>query len=150
MTLPSDVVLIAGAPCSGKTTLAHDLAGPSDLVVDFDDIARRLGSPVMWLHPEPYRSQAEAEMRSVLDQLPGRGDGTAYVIRSAPTARARALAVKAIGASLCVVVGTSEAECHERADRDGRPDGTHEQIALWFGAFTPWSGDTITEPEVSR
>lgn len=140
---PADVVLIAGAPCSGKSTLAAGLAGRGDLVLDFDDIAKCLGSPAGWLHPEPFRSRAEMEIRSHLARLPGMGSGTAYVIRSAASAKARAIAAKSIGAGLCVVLDVSEGECHRRADSESRPSGTHEQISKWFADFSPWSGDTF-------
>lgn len=141
MILPTRTTLIAGPPCSGKTHLADSLAEPGDVVLDFDVIARDLGSPAQWLHPEPFRSQAEARMRELLDQLPGQGPGRAYVIRAAPTARARAITVRSIRADQCIVLDPGPTVCHERAARDGRPEGTHEQIDQWYAAWSRWSGD---------
>lgn len=141
MTRPARVVLIAGPPCAGKTTLAHQLSQPGDLIVDFDDTARELGSPAQWLHPEPYRSQAEAQLRTTLAQLPGPDAGTAYVIRSASTARARAIQARAIQARECILIVPTRDECHRRADTDQRPAGTHQQIDHWYDTHTPWTGD---------
>lgn len=142
---PALTEFIAGPPCSGKTTLAYDLAGPRDVVVDFDEVARDLGSPVEYVHPEPFRSQAEAVVREYLDRLPGSGPGVAYVIRSAAAAQKRAIAAKSIKAGLCIVLAPPADVCHARADEQGRPDGTHEQIDAWYAAYTSWSGDTLVD-----
>src|SRR5437879_12891479 len=85
------MVFLCGPPCSGKTTLARRLAKPGDVVLDYDDIARALGSPVRWLHPEPYRSMAEQEMQArVAAVAASTGSGTAWVLRTAPSPMARA------------------------------------------------------------
>lgn len=57
------IVALCGPPCAGKTTLANNLSRPGDAILDFDDIARALGSPDPWMHPEPYRTMAEPQLR---------------------------------------------------------------------------------------
>ena len=80
------IVLLCGPPCAGKTTLAHRMATPGDLILDYDDIARQLGSPTPWNHPEPYRTQAEQVMQQHIAQAQAStAEGTAWVIRTAPT-----------------------------------------------------------------
>lgn len=140
--LPARVVLLCGPPCSGKTTRARELAtGPSDWVVDFDEVARELGSPARWLHPEPYRTAAEQQVVQLLGRLPGKGPGTAYVIRSLARAQARAIAARKARAAAVHVLDPGMDECLRRATVDGRPDGTADQIRSWYAAFRSWSGD---------
>jgi predicted kinase len=137
------VVLICGPPCGGKSTTAERLAtGPADWVVDFDVVARELGSPVRWLHPEPYRTHAEQQVVQLLARLPGGGEGTAYVIRSLPRPEQRAIAARISNAAATLVLDPGEDECLRRATVDGRPEGTAEQIRSWYARYRPWSGDT--------
>ncbi|UVS81831.1 AAA family ATPase [Actinokineospora sp. UTMC 2448] len=141
-TLPARVVLLCGPPCAGKTTRASELArDPDDVVVDFDQIARDLGSPARWLHPEPYRWQAEQEVRRILARLPGTAPGTAYVIRSLPGAQQRAIAARTIRACETWVISPGRDVCVCRAEADHRPAGTVEQIDSWYARYRPWSGD---------
>lgn len=140
--LPARVVLLCGPPCAGKTTRARELAEPGDLVVDFDEVARSLGSPVSWLHPEPYRTQAEQQVVQLLTRLPGHGPGTAYVIRSLPKPQQRAIASRLVKAEATHVLDPGMAECVRRATVDSRrPKGTVEQIRSWYACYRSWSGD---------
>src|ERR1044072_5358097 len=129
MLLPAIAVLIAGPPCSGKTTLAEQLANAGDVVLDFDAVARELGSPARWMHQEPYRTQAEMRMRDLMDRLPGSAPGTAYVIRSVPDPRHRATTARKLQAKAVHLLDPGMDECVRRSEVDGRPDGTVESIA---------------------
>lgn len=141
--LPARTILVTGPPCSGKTTWVDEHRDEADLVLDFDTLARELGSPTPWLHPQPYRGQAELAMRARIQQLPGTGPGTAWVIRSAPAAKVRAIATRHLRAAACLVLNPGVTVCFERADNDERPAGTREQIARWYATYGPWSGDTM-------
>ena len=144
--LPSRVVLIAGPPCSGKTTAATRWSSSADVVLDFDVIARELGSPALWLHPEPWRSQADSRMRQAVAALPGTGPGVAFVIRSAAAATYRARLARSLGVEACVVLDPGVDVCIDRAERAHRPPGTVEQIRAWYRVFRPWAGDVSTFP----
>lgn len=135
--------MLCGPPCGGKTTRARELAtGADDLVVDFDEVARELGSPTLWLHPEPYRTRAEQHVVQLLTRLPGNGPGTAYVIRSLPRAQQRAIAARLTRADATYVLDPGMDECLRRATVDSeRPEGTDEQIRSWYARYRSWSGD---------
>lgn len=133
------IVVLAGPPCSGKTTLAHHMAQPDDQVLDFDDIARSIGSPVEWVHPEPYRTWAEHQMQERIQQVHDlRADGTAWVIRTAPRAAQRAELAHAWGAHV-YLLNPGEGVCRSRAV--ARPSGTRRQIGMWYHRYRAWSGD---------
>jgi hypothetical protein len=141
------VVLLCGPPCSGKTTLARYLAQPGDLLLDFDDIARSLGSPELWLHPEPYKTDAEQVMRHYMATI---GDQQAYVIRAAPKPEQRAAWAQWLGAE-CYLLNPGVDECLRRAAT--RPPRTKKSIRSWYWKYRPWAGDrdpasllNVTEP----
>lgn len=142
-TLPARSILVAGPPCSGKTTYVELHKGEDDLVLDFDSIARDLGSPAQWLHPQPYRSHAEQIMRARISSLPGTGPGTAWVVRSAAAPHVRAIAARQMRAASCVLVNPGLSTCLARAEADHRPPGTADQIRRWYATFKPWSGDRV-------
>lgn len=140
--MPARTVLITGPPCSGKTTYAEQHAQPGDIILDFDAIAHELGSPVNWQHPQPYRDQAEAQMRARMAHLPGTGSGTAWVIRAVPTPRARAFNARIIRATTTLVLNPGRNTCIDRANTDGRPPTTIDHIHQWYAQYRPWSHDT--------
>lgn len=52
---PTNIVLIAGPPCAGKSTYAQQHAEPGDMVIDYDLIAAAIGSPDHHDHPASLR-----------------------------------------------------------------------------------------------
>lgn len=135
------IVVLAGPPCSGKTTLAHTVAGELDVVIDYDTIAQHLGSPVQWIHPEPWQSDAEAELqRQATQALHHHSTGTAWVIRTAPRPQHRARLAQQWHAEV-YLINPGERECVRRARADARPTGTARSIGLWYHRYTPWSQD---------
>lgn len=137
------IVVLAGPPCSGKTTLAHRMAQAEqgDVVLDYDTIAHTMGSPVHWLHPEPWRTQAEHEMQHAIlraHQTPG--TGTAWVLRTAPRPAHRERLAQQWGCHV-YLLDPGEQECRRRAVADSRPSGTRQSIGLWYHRHSPWVGD---------
>ena len=133
------IVVLCGPPCAGKTTIAYQLAQSDDVVLDYDDIARDLGSPDLWQHPEPYRTMAEQEMQAHIHAALNAGAlGTAWVIRTAPWPSTRANLAATLNAEV-YVVDPGKAECLRRAD--SRPSGTRHAIGSWYHRYRPWAGD---------
>lgn len=135
------IVALCGPPCSGKTTLAHLLATPDDTVLDYDELAQALGSPALWRHPEPYRTMAEHHMQQRIDHADGqRGEGTAWLIRTAPRADQRETLARQWQATV-YLLNPGVRECKARAKRDRRPSGTDRAIGDWYYRHRPWVGD---------
>lgn len=135
------IVLLCGPPCSGKTSLAHHLATPRDRVLDFDVIARDLGSPTMWNHDDPWRTQAEDLFQAHLAAVHRtRTPGTAWVLRTAPRPNQRARLATQWHATV-YLLNPGEPECVRRAKADSRPSGTSRAIGLWHHRYRAWLGD---------
>lgn len=119
------VVLVAGAPCSGKSTWVADQLTEGDLVVDYDAIAAAIGSTQSHDHAESLRPFICAARDALLDRLERpHSIQTVYVIRCDPEPMLP-------GAKLHVMP-TSREECHRRADDAGRPASWHHLINRWF------------------
>lgn len=132
-------MLLCGPPCAGKTTLAHSLSQSGDVIIDYDGIARALGSPDQWIHPEPYRTMAEQAMQTqILRALESEQGGTAWVIRSAPKPHHRAQLAHSLSATV-YLLDPGKAECLRRAAQ--RPTGTRRAIGSWYHHYRPWAGD---------
>ena len=121
------ITLVIGPPCGGKTTYVSEHAQPGDVVIDFDAIARELGSPDEWRHGEPYWSQAYAETEARIAAIST--EETAWVIRCAPDLRQRAELTAWLAAEV-VVCDPGEATCLARART--RPSGTRRAIRMWY------------------
>lgn len=134
------MVILAGPPCSGKTTLAHRLAGPEDAVLDYDALAVSLGSPSQWQHDEPWRTAAEQEMQACISSAHHLPHGTAWVIRTAPRPAHRQRLAEQWHATV-YLLNPGEAECRRRAQADHRPSGTARAIGQWYHRYSPWVHD---------
>ncbi|MFE7747060.1 hypothetical protein ACFU5M_32675, partial [Nocardia sp. NPDC057455] len=80
------ITVVIGPPCAGKTTHVQANASPSDIVIDFDRLARALGSPVEHGHsPAHLRATLAAWKAAVTATLAARPTG-AWIIHAQPTA----------------------------------------------------------------
>ncbi|MDX8050414.1 HNH endonuclease [Lentzea sp. BCCO 10_0798] len=137
--MPPAIILIAGPPCSGKSTYALKHARGGDVVLDRDVIAQQLGSGLAHMHLARIARQAEQHLQARLDELRrSTRDGTVYVVRSLPGAHARHDWVARYNARL-VLLDPGLDECLRRAHRDGRPRGTVSAIRQWYERNTAGS-----------
>ncbi|SEB43457.1 AAA domain-containing protein [Amycolatopsis tolypomycina] len=143
------VVLIAGPPCAGKSTLAGQLAQTRPgIVLDRDVIARGLGSTRGWLHEAALTERAEQIMVGEMARIGAADDVVAYVVRSVPTPGARAELAHQLRADVVYVVNPGMGECLRRATAGGRPQGTHAGVREWYRRYGPAGVDR--QPEAPR
>jgi hypothetical protein len=84
------VILVVGAPGSGKSTYVQANQAPEDLVVDYDRLAEALGSPVGHDHAESMHKATMTARNAVLGAI-RRGDldvPRVWIISSNPNAEA--------------------------------------------------------------
>lgn len=123
-----EVTVVCGPPCSGKSTWVREQMQRGDLVVDYDDIAQRLGSPRSHNHHPKFYKRVEATIARALDGIRRGRHERAWVIRS-NLARAQALADD-LGARL-VVIDEPDAVLIERAAKRPDPSATIRGIREW-------------------
>lgn len=117
---------------AGKSTYVEQHAKPGDVILDYDEIARELGSPDPWDHPKDIGYAAEAEMQRRLAALPA--DRDAWIVRCAPGPERDRLAAT-LGAEV-VLLDVPAEEAKARAARDGRPPWTADAIDRWWRIHT--------------
>lgn len=131
--MPREVVLVTGPPCGGKSTWVDQNITHGATVIDFDGIARNLGSTAKWDHDDDVRALAKMIRRDQEDALAADPNAHAYVIRSAADPRDRDAIARRLGATRVVVVDPGRVEAHRRAVADGRPNWTAAAIDRWYG-----------------
>lgn len=122
------VTVVCGPPCSGKTTWVRERAQPGDLIVDYDDIARRLGSPRQHDHHPSFHKPVEAAIARAIAGIKQGRHARAWVIRSG-VARARSIADE-LGGQL-VILDESDEVLTARAQARANPAATIRAIQEW-------------------
>lgn len=114
-----DVVLVHGAPGSGKTTYARAALrkGSDDIIIDFDDIYTKLGTT--WHNATAVQKRLAFKMRdALLYSLHRRVRGTCYFIVMAPTRDERIKWCAALGRTTLHHCNTDKQTCIERIRKD--------------------------------
>lgn len=137
------VHLVTGPPCAGKSTFVAQNRGPDDIVADFDDIARQINPATMWAHSSNTAAIANREMDRIISETAAMTDGTAWIIRCAPQAEARARLAHLVGAQRTIVLVPPTDVLTSRASE--RPLARQTQLAIsqWRDQYTPWPGDEV-------
>ncbi|WP_299582074.1 hypothetical protein [uncultured Microbulbifer sp.] len=122
--------VIIGPPCAGKTTHISNVKHDGDVVVDFDQLALALGSEVSHGSEGAVRSVAFACRNAAIDEILAGLDSNSWIIHSRPNEELLQRYVEA-GAAFTVISPGLDV-CLERAEGDGRPEGTEEIIRDWY------------------
>lgn len=129
---PRQVWLIVGPPASGKSTWVGEHSAPDDLVVDFDQIAQRLGSPVEHGHAPNLIRRASIEQRRLESSIAAMEFGTAWVIRTGTDPARRARLAARLRADVVVVdPGRDVVLDRCRTDRHAQ---AIEEVQRWYAA----------------
>lgn len=137
------VTLVCGPPCSGKTTWVGAHASPDDIVVDHDALARHLGSTRYYTHGPHLRGQAERYVAQLLRHVATMEHGTAWVIRTAPTATHRVRLAHYLRATRTVLLLPPMPELLTRARARPARRETTKAIKVWLARYTPRDGDEV-------
>lgn len=133
------VVLVCGPPCAGKTTYVREHMEPGDLVVDYDDIAQRLGSRRSHGHEYRFHKRVEGVISRALQGIKDGRHDRAWVVRSLPVEAERAALAAELGADV-VVVDAPDDVLLERAARRPNPARMAHAIEAWRTAAGISSG----------
>lgn len=123
------LTVVVGPPCAGKSTYVRRTAAEGDVVVDYDAIARALGSPHAHDAPRPVADCAFRAREAVVGRCMER-DYPAWVIHARPSP-AQLRSYRDHGARV-VLLDPGVDECLRRCEADGRPAGTAERIRDWY------------------
>lgn len=126
------LTVITGPPCAGKSTYLRQHAVPGSITIDFDDLARALGSPVTHGHDMAHHWTAvRARDAAIAEALTWhRRQVPVWIVdTSPPPARLRQYEAAEAG---FVRLAAPAAELHRRAAA-GRPPEWHDRIDRWLG-----------------
>ena len=143
------LTVVTGPPCAGKTTYVQKHARPGDVVVDFDDIAQALGSPVAHGHGGHHWKVAIEARDAAITAAEGchQQGARVWIIDSRPAPSRRAWYARQ-GARL-VDLTASPAELHRRADQAGRPADWHGRIDQFLAVRPAQAGDPVARPRTA-
>jgi predicted kinase len=139
------VHLICGPPCGGKSTYVRKASSPSDLVVDFDALARAAGSPKRHEHDERFRRSAGAMWDQLVDRLASVPDTTAWVVRAAPQYDERARLARRIRADATIVLMPPMDVVIHRCARERRSNATFAAIREWYQNYSPGVDEFVVD-----
>lgn len=127
------VTVITGPPCSGKTTYVAKHKQAGDIVIDYDELAVALGSPVTHDHPEQIKAITRTARNAAIGAAlrASRQGARVWIVDTAP-GRDRRRTYRQAGAEV-IHLTAPRAELHRRATDAGRPARWHHYIDRHLG-----------------
>ena len=123
--------VVAGAPCSGKSTFVRAHAEARDLIYDYDSVHMALSGRPSHDHDAQIRPFVLAARDGVYGELEVRTEQAAWVITSTRKTTDLEGLRDRLGAEVVVLMVDRE-EAHRRCALDGRPEAWHGYIDRWF------------------
>lgn len=137
------MVVVAGPPCAGKSTLAETLRRAGDLIVDFDVIAQGCGSAGKWMHSRAVGDAAEREVQRLIRVVADLEDVRAWVVRGVPDPAERIFLARRVRADRVLVLLPPVGVLGSRARARPRPEETLRAIWRWRDRYLPADGDEL-------
>ena len=131
----AEVILVYGAPCSGKTTLANELAQRGDLILDRDLLYRGISGLDLYDHDLNLSNFVHVAWDALLRELQSSHSTRAIIQAGVPTLSQRTELSSVITESRLVY--TERDICHARAEAAGRPESWHHYIDRWHDLYEP-------------
>lgn len=122
------MTVVVGRPCAGKSTFVQTNAGPGDAVIDFDAIAKDLGSPNDHDHPAELLPIAEQRRQELIAECLADPSRNAWVILTY-VSQAKRLGIP--GSTPVVTVNPGLDVCMFRARAAGRSPQVLKAIVDW-------------------
>lgn len=131
------IVILAGPPCAGKTTYAHEHAISADEILDYDVVFAEISGLDLYEREFGQADAVGAEFQRRLERI-----RQGFVIRCAPEKQHRAILRRTCGATSIVLAVPAEV-CHARLRESDRPDTAkqrlHQAIDGWWDLYEPSS-----------
>lgn len=135
------VVLVCGAPGSGKSTYVRNNSGPNDLKIDLDEIRCRLAGKAIHQAGPEWTTQALDERNRILASLADdHRHQRAWFIVGSPTIEEQYWWSAQLGAERIEVMQTSKDECIRRIWADASRAGVQQQMVKWVERWFDLAG----------
>ena len=128
-----NIIIISGAPCSGKNTFVRNNKKRGDIVWDFDKIHSALTGEETHNHIEQVRKYIFSMRDAFYNDLENEKDLRVWIINSSPIRSVRNELAKRLNASIVYIKRTKE-ECLRVAENE-RPDEWKDYIENYFDRF---------------
>ena len=146
------LVVVSGAPASGKSHLVAQRKSDGDIVIDLDVIVAELSGTSLRSHDirRQYLPAALTERNRRLGALASTtGRRTAWFIVGAPAARERWQWAMQLSAARVIVLETSADECVARINRDASRKPIADELCRavfdWWTRYTRRKQDEIID-----
>jgi len=133
-------IVVAGAPCAGKSAYVREHMLPGDLVYDYDTLHQALSGLGLYQHNDQIRPYVLRARDAVLDLLAESPSENAWIITATPKADEVTRLRDLIGGTVMLLEIDAE-EAHRRCEIDGRPQQWHDYIDNWFRDTDVDTGD---------
>jgi len=114
------LIMICGAPGSGKTAFVDKYKNPGDIIIDLDYIKAEISGEPLYHSSNEWILRALAQRNEILKSLYNKTEGQAWFIVSAPTRKERALWRDILQPKRVIIMQTDEYTCIRRIQEDNR------------------------------
>ena len=124
-------MIVAGAPCSGKSTYVRQKMNRGELVYDYDILHSALSLQESHQHLDEILPYVLAARDAIFAELEANKSQAAWIITSTRKNAELETMRERFGAEV-LLLEISRDEAHRRCDADQRPDAWHSYIDNWF------------------